>query len=287
MSGRYEFHAERLTAAIKAASGGVVEEVDLEENWDDVVSDGSEWALLITEEDLPVFVSQIADLAAGPDPRHGTWHAEARDRLREHDDCASAIKELRAERDDVVTSITWARDHLFNDIYEGEYGDLYVDSEPLLNLLRPTLRGDGKWRHLLPPEECAACWGTQFGHEEECSTEARVEELDERREHLVATHLHCEEIGAALIAHTARCLSRVEEIAARIHDETEQVAGSEVVRPHSILHVAKIADLNVPLDHLTPAVLGAAIFPELEDEDYCREEPFHSTPHRACRYLVS
>lgn len=287
MSDRYQFHRERLTSAVEEAAGGVIDEGDLEEQWDAVIEDGSEWALLVTQEELPAFIAHIANIDRGPDPRHGAWHADAIEALRRHDDCRDVVDELRAERDDVIASVIWTRDYLFNDIYQGEFGDLYVSSEPLLNLLRPTLRGDGKWRHLLPPETCSACWGTQFAHEDECHIEERDDELTRRRKHLIASHLHCEQIGHAVIAHTARCLDRVEQVAARIHEHSLAVAGDEAVRPHSILPVAKVADLNVPLDHLTPAVLGTAIFPELEDEDYCREEPFHSSPHRACRYLVS
>lgn len=287
MSHRYLFHRERLTAAVKDAAGAVIDEGDLEENWDAVVEDGSEWALVVTQEALPTFIARIANNDLGPDERHGAWHGDAMESLRRHDDCQRVVDELRAERDDVIASIIWARDYLFNDIYPGEFGDLYVDSESLLNLLRPRLPRDGKWRRLLPPEVCPACWGTQFGHEEECSTEEREDELIQRRKHLIASHMHCDQIGEALIAHTARCLGRAEQIAARIHEQTMNVAGNDVVRPHSILPLVRVADLNLPVDGAVPAALGATIYPALKDEEYCREDSYCTTPHRACRYLVS
>ena len=56
MTDWYEFRAERLGDVITKAAGGVIDENDLPEDWDNVVTDGSEWALLVTQEAL-AFVS--------------------------------------------------------------------------------------------------------------------------------------------------------------------------------------------------------------------------------------
>lgn len=291
MNNWYEFTAERVETAVKRAAQ-TIDEADLPEDWDSVVSDGSEWALLVTEQELSYFVATLASFQHGPDPRHGQWHDEALNRLTKHDGCDAVITELISERDDVLAAIVDARSYLFNDIYQGEFGDLYVDAELLLDKLRPRLRGTGGWNPLLHVEVCSECdtnvawWNFLAEHEDWCPAEENAEKLEARREHLIGSHLYCRDIGAALIAHTSRCLDRLEKIAAEVHAGATEAAAVVVVRPRRILPAIEIGDLNVEIDEADPATLAVTIYPRMVDLDYC-EEPLHTDPHRACRYLVS
>jgi DNA polymerase III epsilon subunit-like protein len=183
----------------------------------------------------------------------------------------------------------YARNYCFNDIYEGEYGDLYVDVEEFLGYLRPTLRGGATYRRLdLLRDRCPQCEQSNFYHEDWCTAEDEADASTSRRKDAIAAHLHCVEMAQALIDHTARCIARTEEIAHRARVVTTEAAGVAVVKPHPVLSSIRLEDLNQPPEPLNPATLATAIQPALEDVSYCDEDdPYHSEPHRACRYLVS
>ena len=282
----YEFRGERIRNAVLAAAGRVIEEDDLDEVWYDLVEDESKWAALITANQLHALVGTLVTADSERDRRHGTWHTKALDALHAHDQCQAVIADLASERNDILDGIIQARQYAFNDIYEGEYGDMHVDSEVFLNRLRPTIRGTRSFRKLdTCGEHCPEC-DERWTHEDWCGVEAHVEDLRARREHAIASHLHCVEMGEALINHTTRCLDRAETIAASVLDNSETVHGDEVFDPHDVLPDMTIENLNAATDG-TPAGLATSIYPALQDLDYCREEPFHSTPHRACRYLIS
>jgi hypothetical protein len=74
---KYRFRGERVEAALGDAARGVLEEGDLEDVWQALVTDGSESAMLLTEFKVADFANRVVSGDFGPDPRHSAWHAEA------------------------------------------------------------------------------------------------------------------------------------------------------------------------------------------------------------------
>ncbi|GAA4372904.1 hypothetical protein [Nocardioides caricicola] len=281
----YRFLGERVRDALHAAEGTLLEEDSIEE-WSDLVEDGSESAVLLTSQQIESLTMLLPYAAQPHDSQHGNWHADALAALRAHQDCHTVITDLIAERDDVLAGIVQARDYVFTDLYAGEYGDLYVSAEQVLDRLRPRLRERQSVRDLdvARSEWCSECL-ERWVHEDSCAVPQEKQDVTARRDGLIRSHLHCEAIGKAVIAHTARCLTAAETIAQYIALTTELVYGDRVVDPHDLLSVMEIADLDVRLDG-SPEALAVSICPPLDDPDYCQEEPFHSSPHRACRSLT-
>jgi hypothetical protein len=285
---RYEFLFERVEASLIMAAGGVVEELDLEEIWEDRVNDGSEWAVLISKFEIRNFIAWMASHPLDVDPQHGSWRSDAKSQLERHDQCMRVLDELVAERDDVIRAIMKARDYCFYDVTRGQYGDLYIDSETFFDQLRPTIRGSRSFNEIdTVGEWCIEC-SEQWGHAEDCSVERRSDELDSLRRKVIESHVHCVEIATFLVAHTRRCLERVEAIASRARSAIDDEDGLPRADPHQILSEIHIGDLNVSFDASSPATVLATIYPPLEDEDYCDADGgIHASTHRACPYLVS
>ena len=269
--GLYQFRIERLTE-IARATMTEVGPVELDASWEELIDDESESALIISEVDLPRLVTAILDAATAHDPQHGSWHAEALAGLSVHDGCQQLIEDLTAERNDVIATILEAKQTLKNDFYVGEFGTHYVNVETMLDALRPTLHSASvRWRVLEDPDTCPVCnahvpaWSYLSEHHEECNLEEQKAVLLGRRDDLIAAHVLCAEIGAALVEHTRLCLSRVEQIVIEIGDQSQYFADGIGVEPDSVIDAFDVADLRVELDPSSPVTLALATFPALAD----------------------
>jgi hypothetical protein len=65
---KYQFRGERVEAALVDAAGGVLEEGDLEDVWQDLVTDGSDSAMLLTELKVTDFANRVVSGDFGPRP---------------------------------------------------------------------------------------------------------------------------------------------------------------------------------------------------------------------------
>lgn len=288
MSDAYQFRGERVEQLLRDATAEVTER-DAEDAWEVLVDDGSETAYVATDVELPFLAESIATMDAF-DPRHSAEHAAALDGLGHHQHCATILNDLVEQRDDILAALFEARSYCFNDMYEGEFGNLYVSVELLLNELRPGLPDRGIYRglDLVRETDCHTCGARDYSHEDWCDADEQDEALAERRDHVIASHLSCAEIGRTLIAHTTLCLGQVEAIAHQARSDADTVYGDVVTDPHDVLAKFDLEALNLPLEPMSPSSLVAHVSPPLVDEDYCTPDSlWHHEPHRACRLLVS
>lgn len=284
---RYRFRGERIENLLRK-TGTTVEEVDLEESWHDLIDDDSETAFLHTDATITSLAEAIWSVPP-LDPRHRTQHDDALARLQRHEGCSEVIATLIAQRDDVLASLLDARHYCFNDMYVGEFGDLHLTVERFLDTLRPSLPARGTYDRLdLRQDTCHECEGRDFEHEDWCGAEEQSDRLTDQRAGLVASHLHCTEVGQALIAHLTNCLVQAENVAHYARLNTGTVYGDLVVDPHQVLAAFHLDELNVPGRGDTPASLATHVYPPLSDEPYCApDNGYHHEPHRTCRFLVS
>lgn len=288
MSDAYQFRGERVEQLFRDATAEVTER-DAEDTWEVLVDDGSGSAYVVTDDYLPFLAESIATLDPF-DPRHSAEHAAALDGLEHHQHCARILSDLVEQRDDILAALLGARSYCFNDMYEGEFGNLYVSVELLLNELRPGLPDRGLYRglDLVRDTDCHTCGARDYSHEDWCDAEDKDEVRAERRDSLIASHLYCADIGRTLIQHAARCLAQAEAIAHQARDNATTVYGDVVTDPHRVLAKFDLQALNLPLEPMSPSSLVAHVHPPLVDEDYCTPDSlWHHEPHRACRFLVS
>lgn len=259
----YRFLAERLEAVIRASATAFTED-DLEDTWEGIVEDGCEEVFVFSSQQLPAAAAALADVGAGPDPRTISGHPEALDRLDRHEGCAELLQGLTAQRDDALSALLRARTYCRNETYEGKYGDRNLAIDGVLDALRPTVPGQCTYATLNYPGYCDACQ-TMDGHEDDCWVEAQRVRLETRRQHAIASHLHCPGMGQSLTEQVLRCLTRIEAIAQRVRtSETYAEDDGMVVRPGDLIPAFRLAELNVTFDQRRPATIAAARHQDVE-----------------------
>lgn len=124
--------------------------------------------------------------------------------LCQHAGCPEIIGALTAERDDLLAGIDEAVRFCNWEAYETQYGDRVVAVADLRDALAPE-----KERSRPRPESaCEECGsgGAWSLHEDGCWTAGE----DERLQHKVLSHGHCQEIAQSLFEETAALHARIE-----------------------------------------------------------------------------
>lgn len=289
---RYLFRQERLIAALTERTTGYFDENDGFHVVRDPLPGMAEGIVLSdytlrTPELLASVVAAVgaADERFVPDPQ-GAAKAVTRSDL-----CEPTLRSLRARRDEVIRAIGDTRDYLFQEATFDQWGDLVVDADTTLDLLRPRLPEHESLRAPDPDRSpCTRCdydtWAQ--GHQDWCEEISAA--THRRREAAETAHIGCQEMAAALCEQIAAGLAQVEAVAASVFKHVADFGGPRMVAPHRLLPLAKVAHLAptvAPGAPLTPGEVATAIEPPLVDPDYCgADDDYHVEPHRACRRLL-
>ena len=285
----YLFKAERIHAVLLESLDSTLSDEDLDERvsenvgWDEVHYGST---LVANPGQLDMTARAVAAELLSFQRAEVRKRASLMDRLAKHDGCEAILRTLAAERDAAIEAAHSARSYCFNDMTLGEFGDLYVPLDRLLDMLRPGQPLSRTTpRSALGEDPCDEC-GEPWVHEEGCSVGEFEEDVDRRARHEVRSHRHCVDIASELFAQLDAQLTHIEEVASAAHGHAQYTQGEGLtVDPHEVLEL--LAGVE-PCAGVSVESSWALIYPELQTLDYCDPEgDQHSYPHRACRYLIS
>jgi hypothetical protein len=170
-----------------------------------------------------------------------------------------------------------------NDIFLSEYGDLRVDLDALLTALRPRPHAP---RPLLEPDYCSWCeqW---IAHDENCPRDQEAAHLAERQSQEVTAHLGCEDIAEELWDQCNALEADIDATAAHMFSVATCEDGWNVIEVDEASVVRlELAEMESADLLRRPRSAAATIAWPIEPVPFCDHDA-HTTPHRACRYLIS
>lgn len=239
--------------------------------------------ILVLPRSLAGGIGALAVMRLG---ERAVWATAARSaaglKLALHEGCANILAGRLAERNDLIGAVNDARTFCQNELSTAPGIGLYVSLYGFLEALRPNLK---RPRRLPEPFECPEC-GSSLMHDEDCSLEKSIEDQRRASRQEIEAHARCGSIADELATQIDALLLDIEEVALRARTHAHELDGAgDVVNPHVLLEDLSLDGLAAGEDLARPTSITGQVVPPLDNLDYCRDD-WHSTPHRACRYLI-